>query len=815
VHPTLAIAKTNLAKASAPPQLLPIIPKVTLADTSFSAPSAPYFRYGLAPATPQLQPQLLLKLTHKIPNLSNSPIHQKYGTVQHGTLPHNPHPTQCYAPPPHSLAGPYEPQPPRLHHKYHLNKTHHQQHNPLHNNKTLSQFNNPQSIPLVQQQTILLLSSHKNSTGDNNKLATTTAHNQPHHLLNQMTLTMTQKNHPKAKQKPKNNLTLEQFANTKYGQLHCTKTRLKQPTINPTNRTYNTILLQHITSNKQPTNSIERKLHKIRQHYQQHLNITHTPHPTKTHCVIYVGYSANPKYKQLYVGKTKNKAFVRRNQEINTATSKPYLLLSKFINKIGPDNYRVLPLQTVKQWSLSHHFERYWINRLRTHFSKLFNNNGLNYSHEHLPLKHRTPNKSKHQIKNSNNHPQSHNHSPRNHHSRNFLSRIVLLYSLTTPQQQLQQLQHYNLFSLYRILSILQNRVANPHPHNTTSKFALSLPHQHTALTTCLPSTFIKSLTSLIIKAIITKTHQPRSPNKQKSSIYNSIYIAKYTHPLLNKLALPQILKQSIQQLPRPYNRLILPQIIYKNSPPSKRHLFNAKETIQHIQLTKDYNLKLPPCNCHQPQYQPYLNHHGHICTADTSLLLHTPNHLAPLLIQIMSYGNKYIETPNLSHSQLLKHITQSLNIFITNAAKKHHINKSHLQPILSTTLNIIKQKLSTIPKSNTSYTTTLTRHDMKTYIQQLHSFLVINAPDKLPNNYNFTCKLHYCQTAHNSLFPIKLNLNNPNTNIQPPLPQQLPPTPTKNYATQLSNTLTPPPYFHIPTWNHPSPSLTSVKKQQ
>lgn len=94
----------------------------------------------------------------------------------------------------------------------------------------------------------------------------------------------------------------------------------------------------------------------------------------------------------------------------------------------------------------------------------------------------------------------------------------------------------------------------------------------------------------------------------------------------MQTIPIKQILFQATNLLSFPYNIAIQPKIVYTKLKPTFCVLFNFNETINNINLNTINTL--PDCQCHLPQFAPYVCIHGHIDTIDLTILQHLSNSL-------------------------------------------------------------------------------------------------------------------------------------------------------------------------------------------
>ena len=117
------------------------------------------------------------------------------------------------------------------------------------------------------------------------------------------------------------------------------------------------------------------------------------------------------------------------------------------------------------------------------------------------------------------------------------------------------------------------------------------------------------------------------------------------------------------------------------------------------------------------------------------------PPHAHTKLLTILYKGTKFIEKPKLNKTSIFQNLKRSIHHFKnkllhfipTLESKQFKRWQSHI-------LSTLHTKIKNTPLSH-STTPNLSHSDVKSLIQTIHSHLVINSTDKLPNNYSFTCK--------------------------------------------------------------------------
>ena len=146
-------------------------------------------------------------------------------------------------------------------------------------------------------------------------------------------------------------------------------------------------LIKLSNKSQQPNSKLISHILKLRDNFQIKNKLNRTPHPLKTHNVIYVMFNLTKAGPQaLYVGKTRNNALTRRRTHIacSHTVKLQKLPIYRFLAKLTPDQIGILPLMSVPNYhSYSHYYERYWIHALQTHKKPKAWYQPLNCSIEH------------------------------------------------------------------------------------------------------------------------------------------------------------------------------------------------------------------------------------------------------------------------------------------------------------------------------------------------------------------------------------------------------------------------------------------------
>lgn len=574
----------------------------------------------------------------------------------------------------------------------------------------------------------------------------------------------------------------------------------------PKKRTSNTIAVLRLlaTLNSSPVHKLNQKIIQSRSQFQLTNRITRTPHPNQTHHVIYIAFSKRPKDPERYVGKTSRTCFDRRNTEISQAfQSRTYdLPLSKFIRKIGAENYILIPLQTVHKWEEAHFHERYWINRFRSNCYT--NPHGLNVSHEH---RYNPPTLSFTK-------PQSPDISP--HHAHNHTSRDIYK-KLTSLRHHLNSntsstyVEKLSMKNLQRLIAVFTKQ--HPNPLNQPSKFTDNIPLYHQQALELFSQQEIPFLVMEINQQIKHRLFTPKEKKKQ------SIPTISITHSssILGKIQLTSTINQKIKQY-FPHIPHQSARIVFKNPPNLQLLLCNYNQEVRNLQTVSFTNLKPKEteCNCHFEDCKPFLNKHGHISSSDPAVIYTLIHPGLNATYDLISKGTTFIDKPHTSIQKIIPDISQSIDKFCSKILRYTSIIA--IQSFKSDLINTITAQLQSIPLQEKPR---LAQPHVQNCIKLIKNQFIITPTDKMPKNFNFTCKVHWLQALHNSLnlYPI-IDLDNRKIQIlnnQQPPSANTPLPPTHPSFHQLPGhpkfTIRPPPHFHIPTTPPPSESYKKTNQ--
>jgi hypothetical protein len=495
-----------------------------------------------------------------------------------------------------------------------------------------------------------------------------------------------------------------------------------------------------------PTKLIQYIL-RTRDKFLKSINYKRIPNPVTTTKVIYVMFNMSTQGPQaMYIGKTKFTAIERRRKHVYRAKLiKPPKIqqpITRFIQKVKPENIGIIPLMSVQNYNAySHYYERLWIHKLQTHKKpkKWFQALNVSIEHKHYTKRQRT--------KASNNSlltyiiPPS---SPPTLYSHPYIRTINYLLSydkfLQNTPPSLNNISNHKLF---RILSILINKPSQFHKKPTKFLLQHKTISQNTKLHNTIkrlhPEQYITRLAKYVTDQIQAnydnRKPQDKAINIEKLDIFMLEHYASY----IRSIPITHIINNNKHLLPPNIPKDTKFTIIYRNSKPTSRTLFNFKKATQQMPAN------LPPpnqCICNHPLLQSYIRQHQHIDTLDTSIIttLFPNDPIAIQYKQLMDKGTKYVETPHISVTQIMKRITQALNEYIERHENKQPSNQTDFTQWHITIQTQIIQYIQDHPPIQTQQPILSTQPARK-ITEYIHKHFVINLADKLPNNYSICCK--------------------------------------------------------------------------
>eukprot|EP00026_Physarum_polycephalum_P007377 Phypoly_transcript_07436.p1 GENE.Phypoly_transcript_07436~~Phypoly_transcript_07436.p1 ORF type:complete len:234 (-),score=24.44 Phypoly_transcript_07436:564-1265(-) len=207
-------------------------------------------------------------------------------------------------------------------------------------------------------------------------------------------------------------------------------------------------------------------------------NKNQTPHPYKTTNVIYCIYSNEKHAKKLYVGLTKNSALSRLLQHINAHDNTP---IHKYIQKHGPEKFKVFVLEQIPKNQSLEKAERNWILKLQTQIN-LKNPTNLNYIRKnYISRKQKLPQPIITKKQNKNNKKQAkintNSKNKRMFRTRQYDYRIMVLQSKIQKGQN-PNLNKYSNKSIRMLISVLINKKLLPHKPRQLGKPNIFLHHK-------------------------------------------------------------------------------------------------------------------------------------------------------------------------------------------------------------------------------------------------------------------------------------------------------------------------------------------------
>lgn len=369
----------------------------------------------------------------------------------------------------------------------------------------------------------------------------------------------------------------------------------------------------------------------------------------------------------------------------------------------------------------------------------------------------------------------------------------------------LDYIQSLSLRSLHRLLATFTG--THPNPLHTKSKFTESLPQ----LNDLCKNTFNK-LTQTILKNLIQtqiKNYQtiPKEKNKEKSltlsllhstSVLTQIPIAKILH---------QTYKLHFPNEPHPKSR-----IVYRNPPNLGLHFYNYKKEVKNLKTKNNFQPITTDCYCHLTKFDKYINEQGHVSTSDMTIIKTFSHEATNKIYELLTKGTTYIDTPSTSLKHIRKELNASLERFKKQCTKHIKQTKPNINTFIDDLRTQIDQQINEKIHNKNTTTPTLAQKSVQSLKHILQSLFIITPTDKLPKNFNFTCKKHWIENLYNSLsiYP-KLETQNSKRNKPTDLTSTtttatLPPTHPSFHRVPGDPLLNipPPSHFHVPTVNPP-----------
>lgn len=452
-----------------------------------------------------------------------------------------------------------------------------------------------------------------------------------------------------------------------------------------------------------------------------------------------------------------------------------------------------MPLQIVKDWTQSHFYERYWINRLRSNFR--IHPNGLNLSREHTPV---TTNRERpiplQEAKVLSQYVKRHRRSHDSAH------KALLAASILTNLPDLLEsyLRSLSMRNLHRILNVLCNKWTNPNPASQPPNVE-TLSTAHNQITTLLTKNQILNLQDLIQNVIDQRTILPKL---KKFNTSLPIFTTTYTNTGIQKIGITnmvsKLLRSHFKYLPD-----FQPKLVMKSSPSLAQLLFNYKSETRNLRINRHLHPDSYPCPCDIPELTQYLNSFGHVstCSPDIVKVFGLPD--TRLAFELISKGAGYIPKPFTSMKLLRKEILASCKEFSLKLRNRYQIPAFKITQFRKELYRNASALLSSpeirFPKSEVPHQV----------FKFLKSIFIITPTDKMPKNLNFTCKKHWLESLYNSLslYP-KIDLaRSPiyGPPVKPPPHQAT----WHNLPGPTDLRIPPPPSFHMPT--SPPPALAFV----
>jgi hypothetical protein len=539
----------------------------------------------------------------------------------------------------------------------------------------------------------------------------------------------------------------------------------------------------------------EKRILRIRQKFMTNHNIQHIPNPITTHNIIYAGYRKSTQRSPIYIGKTTHSTLTRFLSETSSAYYLQSNNLSKFIKRIKPQNYCMIPLQSVPNWDMSQSYEHYWINVFQTQIPNyqktlLYNitsshklNTCSKHSSLHPKLKYKPKfpllsipskiNLSKPFQKSVDTPVFSNQQNKRFFISRLWSDRIISLYkTLKSKDFNLSCLSSIKSKTLFKFISTITNKNINSYStlrlnhilHLKQFKLFLlpspSITLHHTKLLKTLTKTQLSKITHIILFELNSR-HVKKPPKNFKISPSTLIPISLTTN-LLNSLNYNFILKEAQKFLPFPYN--INLQLSFKSKPSKPLSLLfdNSQSTVNLISL--NYLNNLPECFCHLPQFSPFLNQYKHIDSNEFDFIYNFPSLKTfydeiSYVISLLNLGPNHRISYSPSPHLIKKIINDTILHYINNICTTNFLDDSLFEDWKQFILINCFLNLETLHLPNNFHPKT---PSISSIIKILHQHFCITTTDKLKNNFRITCKKHYNLCLHKMISGHEIDLSQP-----------------------------------------------------
>jgi hypothetical protein len=580
-------------------------------------------------------------------------------------------------------------------------------------------------------------------------------------------------------------------------------------------RTHN-ISNQLIKSNKLNPDSTftEKRILLVRDRFLKAHDISRTPHPITTHQVIYAGYDRSRQRSPIYIGKTSHSTLTRYLSEISPNYYRQSNNLSKFIRKIKPHNYNIIPLQSVPNWDMSQAYEHYWINVFQTQLpnSQYLTLHDTYKTHKlNTCSKHQSINLKKHNsslIPATNSRSDSLNtditsdltpvyhtlNNKRIFFSRQWSKRILTLYhKLSSNNFDQSSFKYIDSKTLFKFISTITNRninslntlklhhILNNRQFNSFIRPSPSISLHHHILKNKLTKAQLSKLTHLILFEL--NSRHIKKPPKNFKIPSSTLIPVSLTTSLLNSLDYNTILQQANHLLPFPYNQVIHLSFKSKPSHPISFLFDNAQQSASLISQT--YLNNLPSCSCHLPQFSIYLNSYNHIDTNLFDFLLLLPEckkfyQETKYIISLLSLGPNHRISHFPPKNTIKRIINDTIDTYINKACDLNLLDDSLFVDWKNFILEKSSSNLDLLPLYSNLHPNNQT---ISLLISKIKDLFTITTTDKLKNNFRITCKPHYNLSIHKMITAHDINL------IQPVLPIPYLPS-TKSCYTIIPKTL-------------------------
>ena len=259
-------------------------------------------------------------------------------------------------------------------------------------------------------------------------------------------------------------------------------------------------------------------------------------------------------------------------------------------------------------------------------------------------------------------------------------------------------------------------------------------------LSTC--AEHLKRWYDLLIDVYLSKVYKTTTaaPKKAPKHIFSIFFHNKG----LEFINLKKILRHPdvISKLPEHLQEQEPPSIVYKLSSTISNKIFNYKQTVHAIDIHDEitYGTELPECDCRN---SPFVDtDHGHIVTGDLRIIAN--KHLRKLL----SKGPNYREPKSINWSKCKEEILNALENCGDSLARKFNLDCDDMRSWKDEILKQVDTKISYLKRKvkHQKVNPVLSRPEVISYLETLHSKFVLVPIDKAANNVSVICKRFYVE---------------------------------------------------------------------